>query len=415
MAKLILNPSSSNRREVALPRAILSIGRDPSNDLVLPDAMVSRRHAVIEYRGNQYFLRDCSSSNGSVVNGDRISEKGLRDGDLVAIGTARLLFRDDLVDPGAKVVPHPSATRLECPACHAECRRGDQFCRECGSPLAPPGPPKAVCPSCGTAVSLPARFCNACGAPLAPERQGADASAEGPSAPADVDPSTELDLDEPPTKRPGAPIEPVPAASDGFQAKATGLTPLPRRVSPAAAALSDPPRRPWPASRPSVRAEKDAPLPDAPARPGAASGRPAGLGRRLPAALVDAVFVSSGMALLLGPVAYYWWSRDVTDVSFLPVLVSVAAAVLAAVLGGLYYVYCWGVRGATPGQELLDLRIEDEAGRWPIGPGRAALRLVGYLLSSASLGVGFLMIAFSGSGLHDRVARTRVVRRGRKG
>ena len=95
MAKLVLNPHSPSRRDVPLPRTILSIGRDPSNDLVLPDAMVSRRHALIEYRGSQFFLRDCNSSNGSLVNGDRVTERSLRDGDLVAIGSARLLFREE--------------------------------------------------------------------------------------------------------------------------------------------------------------------------------------------------------------------------------------------------------------------------------------------------------------------------------
>src|SRR5690349_25049195 len=94
MAKLIVNPTSSSRREISLSRTLVSIGRDPSNDLVLPDAMVSRRHAVIEYRGAQYYVRDCNSSNGSLVNGDRVSQRNLRDGDLVANGTARLLFRE---------------------------------------------------------------------------------------------------------------------------------------------------------------------------------------------------------------------------------------------------------------------------------------------------------------------------------
>ena len=50
MAKLIINPNSITRREVELPRSLLCIGRDPSNDLVLPDAMVSRHHAVVERR-----------------------------------------------------------------------------------------------------------------------------------------------------------------------------------------------------------------------------------------------------------------------------------------------------------------------------------------------------------------------------
>ena len=156
MAKLIVNPTSSSRREIHLSRTLVSIGRDPSNDLVLPDAMVSRRHAVIEYRGSQYYLRDCNSSNGSLVNGDRVSERNLRDGDLVAIGTARLLFRDDLheEEAGAKVVQHPSSPRLVCPSCQAEYRKGDLFCRQCGGALAPSSPPKVICTACGTAVKL---------------------------------------------------------------------------------------------------------------------------------------------------------------------------------------------------------------------------------------------------------------------
>jgi uncharacterized RDD family membrane protein YckC len=67
------------------------------------------------------------------------------------------------------------------------------------------------------------------------------------------------------------------------------------------------------------------------------------------------------------------------------------------------------VKGATPGKELLSLRVETEDGVTPLPLGRAALRVLGYLLSAASLGAGFLMIAFGGAGLHDRIARTRVV------
>ena len=66
MAKLVVNPTSPSRREIPLTRStIVTIGRDPSNDLVLPDAMVSRRHAVVEHRGEHFYLRDCGSANGS--------------------------------------------------------------------------------------------------------------------------------------------------------------------------------------------------------------------------------------------------------------------------------------------------------------------------------------------------------------
>jgi uncharacterized RDD family membrane protein YckC len=130
---------------------------------------------------------------------------------------------------------------------------------------------------------------------------------------------------------------------------------------------------------------------------------------------VDAVFVMSGQAVLLAPVAYYWWSRELPrtpgEVPFLPIISTVALLTLAVLLAVLYHLYCWGVRGSSPGKELLELRVEAEDGTCPIGLGRAALRLLGYLLSAASFGIGFLMIASNGDGLHDRIAGTRVVRR----
>jgi uncharacterized RDD family membrane protein YckC len=55
-----------------------------------------------------------------------------------------------------------------------------------------------------------------------------------------------------------------------------------------------------------------------------------------------------------------------------------------------------------------------EDGRSPIPLGSAVRRALGYLLSAASLGIGFLMVAFSGRGLHDRVAATRVVKESRR-
>jgi uncharacterized RDD family membrane protein YckC len=414
VARLIINPTAANRREIPLARGqIVTIGRDPSNDLVLPDAMVSRRHAVIEPRGNQFFLRDCNSANGSVVNGDRISERGLRDGDLVAIGSMRLLFREEAVDVGAKVVPHPSAAPLHCPACGAEYRRGDLFCRDCGTQVAKPtGPPRAVCSSCGTAVPLPARFCSACGRALPPGEAENGESGVGHGDP---------DGGGSPPRRAGPVTAPVPVMPEREEGPARG------GGGAAAPALEPQPPPPGQATDPfpgvrlrtgRVRAGDRRPPPPVPARRGSpGASTPAGLGRRLVAGLVDGVFVASGQAVLLVPLGYYWWSRDLPptpgDVSFLAIAASVALVTLAVLLGALYCIYFWGVRGASPGKELLDLFVETEDGESPIGLGRASLRLLGYVLSVASLGIGFLMIASGGGGLHDRVAGTRVVRRSR--
>ena len=130
--------------------------------------------------------------------------------------------------------------------------------------------------------------------------------------------------------------------------------------------------------------------------------------------MVDTVFVASGQAVLLAPVVWYWWARETpraaSDVALLPVIASVTLLPLALVLGVLYHVYFWSVKGATPGKELLDLRVVTDDGVSPIPLASALRRALGYLLSAASLGLGFLMVIFGGRGLHDRIASTRVVK-----
>ena len=317
VAKLIVNPTASNRREIPLTRTtILTIGRDPSNDLVLPDAMVSRRHAVVENRGRQFFLRDCSSANGSVVNGDRVTERALRDGDLVAIGSMRLLFREESVEAsGGKVLAHPSAAPLECPACKSVYRRGDLFCRECGAQVAQPsGPPKAVCGACGAAVPLPARFCNSCGGTLAPDGQRL------------VDPPVSDEAAKSRDTQPGAPWLRSPR-----RRAAAELSRCSRRRSPRSRRTRRTPSR---ASSGRLRAKGAASPP-----PPATGVELADPGSRLAAFVVDTVFVVSGQAVLLAPVGWYWWAREAprtaSDVTLLPVFASVTLLPLALLLGAL--------------------------------------------------------------------------------
>jgi len=438
MAKLIVNPTSSARREIALPRTLLSIGRDPGNDLVLPDAMVSRRHAVIELRGSQYYIRDCNSSNGSLVNGDRVNERSLRDGDLVAIGTSRLLFRDDLdVEAGGKVVQHPSSPRLNCPTCGADYRKGDQFCRQCGSSLAPSLPPKAVCASCGTAVLLPARFCTACGGPIAgpatelPRNEAPPGAALAAASPAQPEGAAVASLPPANPFASAAPMEPERLGAPGASARPAEIK-IKRAPAPDASARPEappPPAPPAPARPPRAAAPAPvaAPVPPrveraraveaARERPDATFvAEPGGAGRRFVAALVDHAIVGVIQAVILAPVLWYSWARPAAEAAQLPVApiaLSVALVPLAILVTGVYFVYGWGVRGATPGKRLLGIAVENLDGSFPIGASRAAVRLLGYLLSGALLGLGYLMVLFGGQALHDRVAGTRVVRRER--
>jgi hypothetical protein len=71
------------------------IGRGDQASLRLPDVGISRRHARIDYDGSQVVLTDLGSTNGSMVNGQRVSAVALNPGDMIQIGTTTLTFRVD--------------------------------------------------------------------------------------------------------------------------------------------------------------------------------------------------------------------------------------------------------------------------------------------------------------------------------
>jgi pSer/pThr/pTyr-binding forkhead associated (FHA) protein len=71
---------------VALDRPLLHIGRSPSADIVIDDASVSRRHAVIVRQDDETILLDDRSRHGVLVNGERVGRAILRDGDLIHLG-----------------------------------------------------------------------------------------------------------------------------------------------------------------------------------------------------------------------------------------------------------------------------------------------------------------------------------------
>jgi pSer/pThr/pTyr-binding forkhead associated (FHA) protein len=81
---------------VLLPLAadVMHIGRSPAADIVLDDASVSRRHALLARRGDATVILDDRSLNGIRVNGERVHEASLRDGDIIVVGHVTLRFFD---------------------------------------------------------------------------------------------------------------------------------------------------------------------------------------------------------------------------------------------------------------------------------------------------------------------------------
>jgi len=80
-------------RRFTLRTLTTQLGRDSSSDIVLEDKQVSRRHAEIRREAKGYVLYDLQSKNGTSVNGKRITEHLLREGDEIQIGQTVLVFR----------------------------------------------------------------------------------------------------------------------------------------------------------------------------------------------------------------------------------------------------------------------------------------------------------------------------------
>ncbi len=91
-----------------LKEAIVSVGRDPGNTLILPDPSVSRLHAQIEPRGNFYLIRDNASTNGTFVNEMLVRLQILSHGDTIRIG--KYLIR---VDAGQSASSDTTRVRVE--------------------------------------------------------------------------------------------------------------------------------------------------------------------------------------------------------------------------------------------------------------------------------------------------------------
>jgi pSer/pThr/pTyr-binding forkhead associated (FHA) protein len=75
---------------------VISLGRDPSNDIQVPLTTVSRRHARIFYEMGDYFLEDLGSTHGTEHNGKKIGsgeKRLLRDGDSIAIMSFSITFK----------------------------------------------------------------------------------------------------------------------------------------------------------------------------------------------------------------------------------------------------------------------------------------------------------------------------------
>jgi hypothetical protein len=82
-------------QHLALEKSVIRIGRHAENQIMLDDALASRRHAILRARKGQFLLTDLSSKHGTRVNNIPISESILTSGDVIRIGNTEMIYGDE--------------------------------------------------------------------------------------------------------------------------------------------------------------------------------------------------------------------------------------------------------------------------------------------------------------------------------
>src|SRR6266496_72752 len=92
MARLVLNCEGVDLGMHELGGDIVSIGRAPSNHIVIDHSTVSGQHAVLLRAGDSYWLKDLDSTNGTQINGVLVTDAKLKDGDTIRFGSVIAVF-----------------------------------------------------------------------------------------------------------------------------------------------------------------------------------------------------------------------------------------------------------------------------------------------------------------------------------
>ncbi len=92
---ILSGPELGKKQEITANPSVL--GRDKMAELVIANATVSRRHALIRYHNGKYILKDLNSANGTSLRGSRIDEIVINHGDKFQLGNClvQLVLEDE--------------------------------------------------------------------------------------------------------------------------------------------------------------------------------------------------------------------------------------------------------------------------------------------------------------------------------
>ena len=120
MAKLVIHQPDGSLREVKLDRDRITIGRRADHDICLPNPAVSADHAEVITVVSDSFLHDVGSTNGTLVNGQRVNKHFLRDHDRIDIARQQLVYLVNEAEMVEPLTPPVSELRAAEPAVDEE-------------------------------------------------------------------------------------------------------------------------------------------------------------------------------------------------------------------------------------------------------------------------------------------------------
>jgi pSer/pThr/pTyr-binding forkhead associated (FHA) protein len=99
MPKMIVSIDGVVIKEVQLTKDRTTLGRRPYNDIVIDNLAVSGEHAVLAMTGNEVYLEDLNSTNGTYINGKAVKKQLLQNNDTVEIGKYKIKFMQEQQGP----------------------------------------------------------------------------------------------------------------------------------------------------------------------------------------------------------------------------------------------------------------------------------------------------------------------------
>jgi pSer/pThr/pTyr-binding forkhead associated (FHA) protein len=91
-AAIVILSGGASGSEYGLDQSRVSMGRGPGVDLAFDDSAMSREHAVVEFYGEGFRIRDLGSTNGVTVNGSAVQVCKLKHGDRFDLGEHRFQY-----------------------------------------------------------------------------------------------------------------------------------------------------------------------------------------------------------------------------------------------------------------------------------------------------------------------------------